>query len=242
MLVNRIVETFGVARVLLPVVHPVTWDDALASVAVAHDAGVKGVFLIDQGMQAPEVLRLVMTVRERWPRLWVGVNLLAYRPDVALRRALDACAGRIDGIWSDNAAVDELAADHPAAQRFVDTRRERGWNGLYFGGVAFKYQREVPPERLGRAAEAALPFVDVVCTSGPGTGKAADVAKVAALRAGLGAHGAMALASGVTAENVDDYLPYVDAYLVGTGLEASFGSVDPDKVARLQQRIAGYQP
>ena len=46
----------------------------------------------------------------------------------------------------------------------------------------------------------------------------ADVEKVRTLRAGLGDH-AMALASGVTPENVRIYLPYVQAFLVGTGIE-----------------------
>jgi predicted TIM-barrel enzyme len=81
--------------------------------------------------------------------------------------------------------------------------------------------------------------MDVVCTSGPGTGKEANVGKVSAMKAGLGSDGALALASGVTSENVASYLPYVDAYLVGTGIEVEFGVLDPVKVRALQERIAG---
>jgi predicted TIM-barrel enzyme len=77
-----------------------------------------------------------------------------------------------------------------------------------------------------------LPYVDVLCTSGPGTGYAADVEKVRALRAGLGDH-AMALASGVTPENVRIYLPYVQAFLVGTGIERQLGVLDPAKIEAL---------
>jgi len=55
---NRIEQVFGVPRVLLPVVHPVGRREALASVEVAAAAGVRGVFLIDQGMSEPEVLEL----------------------------------------------------------------------------------------------------------------------------------------------------------------------------------------
>jgi predicted TIM-barrel enzyme len=239
---NRIREVFGVSHVLLPVVHPSSWDEALHSVAVAVDAGVKGVFLIDQGLSAPEVLRLMLTVRERWPSLWLGVNLLAFGPAKGLGVALDALGGRLDGLWGDNAGVDENASEQPKAQKLLTARRERGWNGLYFGGVAFKYQREVAASDLGKAARAAVPYVDVICTSGPGTGHAADVDKVAALRAGVGPDVAMALASGVTAENVAQYLPYVNAFLVGTGIEESFGVLDAVKVATLQQRISSYAP
>ena len=226
---NRISEAFGARHVLLPVVHPVGRSEAFESVRVAHAAGVKGIFLIDQGMTAPEVLQLVLEVRAMHPELWVGVNLLSRRPAEALAAALDACEGRIDGIWSDNAESDAAA--------FVETRRARGWSGLYFGGTAFKYQRAVAEADLGRTAGAAAEYMDVICTSGPGTGMAADVGKVKAMRAGIGEH-ALALASGVTPENVRDYVPYVDAYLVGTGIEARFGVLDPRKVEALLRAMS----
>ncbi|HEV7556582.1 MAG TPA: hypothetical protein VGO00_14045, partial [Kofleriaceae bacterium] len=106
---NRIREVFGVDRVVLPVVHPVSLADAMASVEVAHAAGVKGVFTINQGMSSAEVLALVMQIRGRYPALWVGVNLLGHGPAEMLADGLAGCEGRIDGLWSDNAHVDERA-------------------------------------------------------------------------------------------------------------------------------------
>src|SRR5262249_28152577 len=155
------------------------------------------------------------------------------------RLALAACEGRIDGIWTDNAGIHEDAVQQPVAQEFLEARRERGWRGLYFGGVAFKYQRPVADEDLGRAAVTAERFVDVICTSGPGTGREAQVNKVRLMREALGPGRALALASGVTDANVKSYLPYVDAYLVGTGIEQEFGVLDPKKLAALQALIAG---
>lgn len=238
---NRIVEVFGVRHVLLPVVHPVGRSEALASIQVAHAAGAKGVFLIDQGMSASEVLRLVLEVRSQYPKLWIGINLLSRRPPDALAEALDACGGRIDGIWSDNAGVREHQDDQSEADAFLAVRRARGWNGLYFGGTAFKYQREVPANVLPRAAALAAKYMDVICTSGPGTGMAADVEKVRSMRSGLVDGHALALASGVTPENVNDYLPFVDAFLVGTGIEARFGVLDPRKVEALLAAISSYR-
>jgi len=58
---NRIREEFRVDRVLLPVVHPIGRNEALASVDVAHAAGVKGVFVINQGMNDVYTLALVST-------------------------------------------------------------------------------------------------------------------------------------------------------------------------------------
>lgn len=226
------------SRVLLPVVHPIGRAEALASVEVAVAAGVKGVFLINQGMSDEEVLALINEVRQRHPRLWVGLNLLGSAPEETLRVGLSACAGRLDGIWCDDADIHEDREAQPRAQRFVAARRQLGWTGLLFGGVAFKYQREVPAAKLGRAASVAAGYMDVVCTSGPGTGQEAQVEKVAAMRAGLGEGGALALASGVTAHNVGRFLPHVDAFLVGTGIEQKFGVLDPDKVVTLQRLVA----
>lgn len=47
---NRIEQTFGRSRVLLPVIHPIGRTEALASVELAVAAGVAGIFLINQGM------------------------------------------------------------------------------------------------------------------------------------------------------------------------------------------------
>jgi hypothetical protein len=59
--------------------------------------------------------------------MWIGLNLLSRDPAAALKTALETC-GAIDGIWSDNAGVDERAGAQPRADLFVTARRERGWN------------------------------------------------------------------------------------------------------------------
>ncbi len=233
---NRIEQVFWRAPVVLPVVHPVSREEALRSIAVVQRAGAKGLFLIDQGLDERGVLELVLEVRELYPSLWVGLNLLSRRPAQALAVALDACSGRIDGIWSDNAGIDERANAQPRADEFVAARRARNWNGLYFGGVAFKYQRAVAFDDLGRIAALAARYMDVLCTSGPGTGQAADPEKLRAIHAGAG-EAAVALASGVTAENVHSYVPYAHAFLVGTGIEARFGVIDEQKLTALLRAI-----
>jgi phosphoribosylanthranilate isomerase len=57
------------------------------------------------------------------------------------------------------------------------------------------------------------------------------------MRTGLG-DAALALASGVTAENVGTYVPYVQAFLVGTGIEASFGVIDAARVTALLRAMS----
>ena len=66
------------------------------------------------------------------------------------------------------------------------------------------------------------------------TGEAADRAKIAAFRRGCG-EAPLALASGVTPDNVADYAPDVDAILVATGINRSgdFYEIDPARLRRL---------
>jgi uncharacterized protein len=238
---SKLEAAFGITRVLLPVVHPVGEREALASVRTAADAGCRGVFLINQGMGQAQVLQLVRRVRELHPSLWVGVNLLGLSPADALKAALDACDGRIDGLWTDNAGVDGVSPD-AAADELLAARRDAGWDGLYFGGVAFKYQDPVADERLADVARAAARYMDVVCTSGPGTGMAASPHKTDAMRRGLGDHGALALASGVTADNVADYGHAVDVFIVGTSLEVSEGRLLADRIESLLAGVGGSSP
>ncbi|MBK7536267.1 MAG: hypothetical protein IPI49_13030 [Myxococcales bacterium] len=239
---NRLLEVFGRPRVFLPVIHPIGWEPALAAVRCVAEAGVPGVFLINQGLSAEDVLRLVMAVRERHPALWVGVNLLGYSPVQALEAALAACDGRLDGLWTDNAGINEAAPEQAAGRLFVAARQRLRWTGLYFGGVAFKYQREVAAADLPAAARAAAPYLDVLCTSGPGTGHAADPDKISTLHRAAGEHLPIALASGVTVDNIATYLPHASAFLVGTGIEHSLGVPDPVRVTALQHTISSYRP
>ncbi len=105
---------------------------------------------------------------------------------------------------------------------------------MLFGGVAFKYIRPiVPPEHFGEVARLALDCgVDVITTSGPATGEPPAVNKVQAMRHAIGDH-ALAVASGIRPENVSAFLPFVDAFLVATGIEASFGQFDEVRVHEL---------
>ena len=131
--VNRIEQVFGTPRVLLPVIHPVSRVAALESIRVAHDAGVRGVFLIDQGMREDKVLDLVREVRDHFPGLWIGVNLLGRRPAEALEVALDACGispPRPEGRWTptrSRSRPERHFADSFATMRLAIARAIARW-------------------------------------------------------------------------------------------------------------------
>ena len=83
--------------------------------------------------------------------------------------------------------------------------------------------------------------MDVVTSSGRGTGIAADIEKVRILREAI-PDTPLGLASGVTPENVGAYLPYVEAYLVATGIETArySGILVPERTRQLAERIHAW--
>jgi predicted TIM-barrel enzyme len=146
--------------------------------------------------------------------------------------ALDLLPDSASGLWTSNAGISLAAAD-PAhgARLFQEKRAARsGWRGLHFGGVAFKHQEQVSEPAL--AARLAQPHVDVVTTSGAATGVAAPLAKIAAMKAALGDH-PLGVASGVTPENVGQYLGLVDCFLVATGISDSHAELNQARAAEL---------
>jgi hypothetical protein len=235
---NAIQKVFGRSRVFLPVIHPVTRETALQSIDTAVGSGADGIFLINQGMSSAQLLDFIPEVRRAHDKLWIGVNLLGSDPEVVIDLIARLPVG---GIWSDNADIDEQSDAQPAGERFRQARHKARWDGLYFGGVAFKYQREVAACLLPDAARQASRWMDVITSSGPGTGYAATVEKARALRSGAGAH-PLALASGVSPENVEGFLPFVDAYLVASEIETAkySGILVPERAKLLAEKIHGW--
>ena len=248
---NAIQKTFGKSKVFIPVIHCIDWDQVNQQAALAQDAGADGIMLINQGgMSIPKILASCLEeskgVAEVAPNLHIGVNFLGHN----IQKVMSACAHvmSLDGlqkvnlIWQDNAGfMPHNARDNLlAAERIREARAESYWKGIVFGGVAFKYQEPVALEDVGYVAYlAALAGVDVVTTSGPGTGEPPGVEKIARMKDAIGQH-ALAIASGMTCDNVKQFLPHADAFLVATGIESSFGHFDVELMKRMADTIHSY--
>jgi len=222
--------------VVLPVIHVRDSEQTAGNVQIAIEEGAQGVFLINHDFGHEDLLPVIADIRSRYPGLWLGVNFLAVTGAKAfpVLAALARDGSPIDAYWGDDARIDERGGAQVEADEIAAARGACGWQGLYFGGTAFKKQREVAPADYEAAARAACGYMDAVTTSGVATGHSADLSKIEAFRAGIGDH-ALALASGVTAENAADYAPLVDAFLVATGinLEGDFYNIDRARLARL---------
>jgi hypothetical protein len=226
-------QVFRNRHVVLPVIHVETEPQALRNAKIAYDAGADGVFLINHSISWRELLVIHGKVADRFPGWWIGVNCL----DLTPLQVFGQVSRRVSGIWVDNAMIKEDREDQPDAEAVLESQRQNNWSGLYFGGVAFKYQRQV--DDLVSAATIAKRYMDVVTTSGLGTGQAAKMQKILTLKEILGEY-PLAIASGITPGNIRDYLPFSDCYLVATGISTTFVDFDPGLVRCLIDTIHSW--
>jgi hypothetical protein len=222
-------ETFRKRHTLIAVVHVEDGLQALQNVRIAEENGADGAFLINHSIRTFDLIQIYAILRKHFPTFWMGMNMLGLEPKDALSHMPDNDAG----LWVDNAGVRESGSS-PKAEEFTDYRtRQSSWRGIYFGGVAFKYQE--PVRDVAKAAKAAMPYVDVITTSGAGTGSAADPKKIKKMKDAIGNH-PLAIASGVTPENVHLY-PDADCFLVATGISDSHTELNPKRVAKLAKLL-----
>ncbi|MEP2642484.1 adenine phosphoribosyltransferase [Roseobacter sp.] len=220
--------------VVLPVIHVLDADRTRRNVQTLLEAGAQGCFLINHDFDPDQFMPIIHATRAAFPPLWMGVNFLAVTGKDAfpILGQLQADGCQVDAYWADDASIDENGAN-AEAKMIKHARATSGWDGLYFGGTAFKKQRTVDPSRYGDAAREACPFMDVITTSGVATGQEVDLGKVETFRAAIGDR-PLALASGISPGNAQAYAD-VDCFMVATGINepGNFYDIDPARLAAL---------
>jgi len=216
-MINAYRKRFPQRHTVLPVVHVTSLEQAIRNVEIAINAGADGCFLINHTMTWQKLIEIHQTVSEQFPGFWIGVNLLDLFPNQALNKV----PHYMPGLWMDS----------------YDANRVDHYLGLLFGGVAFKYQ--APVADVAAAARQACQYMDVVVTSGVGTGKAPPVAKIKSMKEAIGDF-PLAIASGITTRNIIDFLPYADSFMVATGISASEDELDPGLTDVLVRMVRAY--
>ena len=199
---------------ITPVIHVEGIHQLRRNLDVAVEAHVDGVFLINHDIHATDLATLFENIRPDYADLWIGLNFLGMSPHWA-----GALSSAADGLWMDKVPPQRLEVSIPV-----------------FGGVGFKYQHSYLT--LEEEVQRALSRVDVLVTSGPATGQAAEPKKVQSIKE-MAPHKPLGLASGLTPENVRDYLPWVDWLLVATGVSQDFTNLCPIKLRDFTQAARG---
>jgi hypothetical protein len=228
-------KIFPKKHTFLPVIHVESTPQAIRNTLIAFNEGADGVFLINHSVEAKYLYRTYQAVRDYHPHKWIGLNWL----DLFPRDALGMMRPGMGGMWVDAAGIKEDPPEAEESRQFAELKGdwEDAWGAsfLLFGGVAFKYQKAV--KDFARVAKLAKPYMDVITTSGEGTGHAPGVDKIHTMKKANPAH-PLAIASGITPENVCEFMPYADCFLVATGISDSHTELNAKRVAKFVRAIS----
>lgn len=219
------------------VIHHLDHRTSLAQAQIAFASGADGVFLISHHGADSDLFAPAAEIKKAYPQKLVGLNLLGSGAMEALQQVVNL---GLDMVWVDNPGVRSDGVTDEAGQ-IAEWLLEHGGHIQFFGCVAFKYQ-PVDPNPAGAAAAAARLHM-VPTTSGDATGVPPAVEKIRAMREALGPEHSLAIASGITPQNVSEYTPYATHYLVATGVSSDEYHLDQalvdELVAKFEARSAG---
>jgi hypothetical protein len=220
---------FGKSHVLLPVIHVKNYEQALSNCKMCFECGVDGVWLINHDCSSLDMIDIIKKIRYTYPTNWIGANFVDLYPHEVFNR-IQKMKLQLDGVWTDNAMINEDSNFQNAAEFVNYSKFANSWNGLYFGGIAFKYRTE--PKSVGKVASIAQTYVDVVTTSGNGNGHQMPLSKALEISSNV-TNAPVAVASGITHQNILTYKPYVNCFMVSSCIEEDFYNFDRAKLNSL---------
>lgn len=195
-------------------VHP---GQSVRDAEIAAQTGCAGIFLISMIGSDDDLSVSLAYIRKTLPGFQVGVNYLSERrPLWAYTRSLQE---GFDATWVDWSGCIN-GGSMPDGEAVARVRR----NGhKFFAGVAFKGQQiDAAP---GFSAKRAIELGYIPTTSGPATGQAPLPKKIQNIRAVLEPSDDLAIASGLTPENIATFAPMISHALVSTGISDDNGFV-----------------
>lgn len=204
-----------------PVIHYLSDSVAIEQATIAHNCGANGIFLISHAGQDDCLAPLGLVIKKRF-HYKVGIN---YLTDGVMLAIDDAKTYGLDMVWSDTCGVSSKGFE-PLAYRIEEEIKNSTIE--FFGSVAFKYQSyEAQP---AKAANNARKLGFIPTTSGQATGHAPDVDKIISMAP-------VAIASGMTAENINIFKPYLSHVLVSTGVSLDDHHFCSEKLTKFMSQI-----
>jgi predicted TIM-barrel enzyme len=208
---------------IYPVIHFLDRETAWDQAEIIKQCGADGVFLINHLGDDTQVLDIAWELKQRYmySDFAIGINLLNTMPAVAARFAIQ---NSLDMVWADDMGVSSKGLTDEGI--VVSALAQGNPEVKFFASVAFKYQR--PDSDPTQAAINANAAGFIATTSGEATGRAPKLEKIISMSDAV--DGELAIASGMTPENISRYAPYLKCVLVATGVSKDDYRIDEDKL------------
>ena len=228
-------------KLLMPVIHveSTSCESIFQNIDKCLSANIKAIWLISHGyLNFVQLKNVFKKVKKKYPNLWIGCNFLDLDQNI-FSQIKDI---KLDGIWIDN-SYQGLAFREIEAEKLYLSWKNSNFNGIYFGGVAFKYCEQ--PFLLEKAVFTAKNCMDIITTSGVSTGTAADLKKLSLMKRALNKgnpakNTKLAVASGISILNIKDQIKFADFFIVSSSLESSSGVFSLEKLIELNLFIENF--
>ncbi len=207
-------------------------------IEAAFEGGADAV-VIELGKNPATLARAVEHARAKYPHAVLGVNYLGSAGD-------EDPYGFINGfqlvkdhdlqiVWTDFSGVDLIQELPEISQQTIE--KQRPLEAFYCSGIHMKYGTLLDPNKpIEKSALQALGWVDGLIVTGTQTGIPTDPEKARRARAVIGDY-PLGAASGVTAQNVQYLLPYIDYCLVNTSISDPNHRLIKAKVKELREKM-----
>jgi hypothetical protein len=222
--------------VIIPVIHYQNNLQTLRNTATAFREGCDRVMLINMDGPGLDMLYVYKELKRFYPNKKIGVNFLESKNPNSMPFNI---LPDLDMTWTDIQFTHSQNQLEPECTEIKRLLSEREHNHDFFCGVAFKHQ-PLDPNPINALRKAHdLGFIPT--TSGSATGVPADPLFVKQLYESMDKGKPLAIASGITPDNVNEFLPYVSHILVSTGISGSFYEFDSIKITDLLDVVNDFE-
>ncbi len=208
---------------VFPVIHHLNDELALSEGEKAFKAGSDGVFLISHNGDDDLLGQVGRVLKSRYPSMKVGLNFLSKGVLAAYDVAKDY---ELDMVWGDSCGVDGKGLNELGQK--LSSLAKSNLKIEVFASVAFKYQAKEPYPNTASLHAFSAGFIPT--TSGAATGSAPELEKIRSMS--QASEKVLAVASGMTLENVEAFKPYLSHILVATGVSLDEHRLDAEKLAQ----------
>ncbi len=218
------------------VIHcfPKQFDFVISQTDKCISNGADGIFLImmEGGPDISKNLNnLYNYVREKFSDIFIGLNYLGLTP----QEAITVIPLSANAIWIDQGVDNDGISNSIIEMNKI--KKERQFNGLYFGGFSFKGTKYIPDENLDSYSKLAMDIIDIPNTSGVATGIPMSENRASLIRNSFGSEKIISVASGIDQENIETFLKYFDIFMIGTGIEFSIDKNNNDHLKKIKRKL-----
>ncbi len=208
-------------KVVYPVIHYKDYETTLKEAEIAYRMGADGIFLISHIGNDLDLVPLATMIKKNF-NFKVGLNFLSHSVNFTANVVKE---NNLDMVWSDYCGFSSSEIEDNC--KYLMTFAKENKNIEIFASVAFKYQKYEPDPSL--AAFYAKSFGFIPTTSGLATGSAPEINKIEMMSKAT--DGLLAVASGMSVQNIELFKPYLSHVLVSTGVSSDEYHFDRDKLS-----------